>query len=64
MIKKLINKIRSIRIALLHARYHRNLKKAVYIQEHGNQDLVRFKKYIYRSEDAWRKMVTLTEKQK
>jgi len=63
MIKKLINKIRSIRIALLHARYHRNLKKAVYIREHGH-GLERFKKYIYRSEDAWRKMVTLTEKQK
>jgi hypothetical protein len=63
MIKKLINKIRSIRIALLHARYHRNLKKAVYIQEHSG-GLERFKKYIYRSEDAWRKMVTLTEKQK
>lgn len=63
MITNLVNKLRSIRIALLHASYHRNLKKAVYIQEHDG-GLERFKKYIYRSEDAWRKIVTLQEKQK
>ena len=63
MIKKLINKLRSMRIALLHATYHRNLKKAIYIQEHSGE-LQRFKKYIYRAEDAWRKIVTLKEKQK
>lgn len=63
MIKKLVNKLRSIRIAFLHAAYHRNLKKAVYIQEHDG-GLDQFKKYIYKSEDAWRKMVTLKEKQK
>ena len=64
MIKKLINKFRTIRIAFLHAAYHRNLKKAVDIQESDEKDMVRFKKYIYRAEDAWRKMVTLKEKQK
>jgi hypothetical protein len=52
-----------MRIAMLHAAYHRNLKKAVYIQEHDG-GLEQFKKYIYKSEDAWRKMVTLKEKQK
>lgn len=63
MITNLVNKLRSIRIALLHASYHRNLKKAVYIQEHDG-GLERFKKYIYRSEDAWRKIVKIKEKQK
>jgi hypothetical protein len=28
------------------------------------QDIVEFKKYIYQAEDAWRKIVILTEKQK
>lgn len=64
MIKKLINKLRSLRIAFLHAGYHRNMKKAISIQESDNKDMVQFKKYIYRAEDAWRKMVTLKEKQK
>jgi len=51
-----------IRIGLLHASYHRNLKRA--IQARSNQNIVSFKKYIYRAEDAWRKLVILTEKLK
>jgi len=51
----------SMRIAVLHATYHRNLKKATLAKMKKN--LVDFQKYIYRSEDAWRKMVRLITKQ-
>ena len=56
MRKKLIE----IRIALLHATYHRNFKKAMLEKE--NVDLHTFKKHVYKAEDAWRKIVILTEK--
>lgn len=49
-----------IRIGILHAAYHRNIKKADVARE--NQDIVKFKKYIYAAEDAWRKLVILTNK--
>jgi hypothetical protein len=29
-----------------------------------SQDILEFKKYIYRAEDAWRKLVIITEKTK
>ncbi len=54
--------LRNIRIALLHASYHRNLKKAEACKD--DKDLQGFQKYIYRAEDAWRKLVILTEKNK
>jgi hypothetical protein len=47
---------------MLHATYHRNVKKAEVARQ--KQDVVEFKKYIYRAEDAWRKLVILTEKSK
>lgn len=50
------------RIGLLHASYHRNLKRAE--QSRSKLDIISFKKYIYRAEDAWRKLVILTEKVK
>jgi hypothetical protein len=49
-----------IRIGILHATYHRNMKKADIART--NQDIVSFKKYIYQAEDAWRKIVILTNK--
>ena len=52
----------NFRIGILHAKYHRNIKKADKARE--NQDIIEFKKYIYRAEDAWRKLVILTEKLK
>jgi hypothetical protein len=52
----------NLRIALLHATYHRNVKRATIARE--NHDVIKFKKYIYRAEDAWRKIVILTEKNK
>lgn len=52
--------IKSIRIGFLHATYHRNIKRAE--QARINQDIVAFKKHIYRAEDAWRKLVILREK--
>ena len=51
-----------LRIGILHARYHRNLKKADKVRK--QHDIVKFKRYVYRSEDAWRKIVILTEKLK
>jgi hypothetical protein len=54
--------LRKLRIGMLHATYHRNVKKAETARQ--KQDVVEFKKYIYRAEDAWRKLVILTEKSK
>ena len=51
-----------LRISILHAKYHRNLKKADNVRK--QHDIVKFKRYVYRSEDAWRKIVILTEKLK
>jgi hypothetical protein len=56
MLKKLIK----FKIGLLHAKFHRNMKRAGIARK--KQDIVAFKKYIYRAEDAWRKLVILTEK--
>ena len=50
------------RIGLLHAAYHRNMKRAV--QARTEQNVLKFKKYVYRAEDAWKKLVILTEKTK
>lgn len=49
-----------IRIGFLHAAYHRNMKKADAARE--SRDIISFKKYIYAAEDAWRKLVILTNK--
>ena len=54
--------IRTIRIGFLHAAYHRNMKWAQLSRT--KQDIVKFKKYIYRAEDAWRKLVILINKNK
>ena len=51
-----------LRIGILHARYHRNLKKADKVRKQHN--IVKFKRHVYRAEDAWRKLVILTEKLK
>jgi hypothetical protein len=52
----------TFRIGLLHAKFHRNMKRAD--QARIDTDPIKFKKYIYRAEDAWRKLVILTEKLK
>ncbi len=54
--------IRTIRIGFLHATYHRNMKRAQIART--QQNVVKFKKYIYRAEDAWRKLVILLNKNK
>lgn len=51
-----------LRIGLLHATYHRNIKKAAAARQ--LLDIIKFKKYVYKAEDAWRKLVLLTEKQR
>lgn len=54
--------INSIRIGILHAKYHRCMRYAIRAREDKN--LIKFKKYVYQAEDAWRKMVIIIEKQK
>jgi hypothetical protein len=53
---------RKIRIGVVHATFHRNMKRAELART--QQDVVKFKKYIYRAEDAWKKIVILTNKNK
>lgn len=56
----MINIIRKVRIGLLHAAYHRNMRKAEVAR--SNQNVLQFKKHVYAAEDAWRKIVILIEK--
>ena len=44
-------------IGWYHARYHKNLKKAEAAKD--SKDLYKFKKYIYKAEDAWKKIITI-----
>ena len=60
MIQKIYNAILRFRIAILHATYHRNMRRMETAR--SKHDIVEFKTYAYRAEDAWRKLVTLTEK--
>jgi hypothetical protein len=60
--KKLSRWIRGVREALVHATYHRELKKAELARE--NSDLKSFKKHVYRAEDAWKKLVLIRENNK
>lgn len=62
MIRKIYNSILRIRIAFLHATYHRNMRRMEAARK--KLDIIKFKTYAYRAEDAWRKIVILTEKQK
>jgi hypothetical protein len=56
----MFKRIRKFKIGVLHAKYHRCIKKADAARE--ALDIVKFKKYVYQAEDAWRKIVILTEK--
>lgn len=62
MLRKIHNYIIRFRIALLHATYHRNMRRMEAARK--KLDIIQFKTYAYRAEDAWRKIVILTEKQK
>ena len=55
----MIKWIRTLRIGMLHAKYHRNMKRME--QARKKLDVIKFKTYAYRAEDAWRKLVILTE---
>lgn len=57
MITEIKKAIIEFRIGLLHAKYHRHMKKA----EAASliKDLGSFKRHIYSAEDAWRKIVIL-----
>lgn len=58
----MFNWFRKIRIGILHAKFHRYMNRAIDARE--NQDILKFKKCIYQAEDAWRKIVILSEKSK
>lgn len=58
----MIKVIVKIKLALLHATFHRNMKRAEKARK--QQNIAKFKRYIYAAEDAWRKLVTLKEKYK
>ncbi len=62
MLNRIRKKIIQIQIGLLHATYHRNMRN-MEISRH-EENIIAFKKYAYRAEDAWRKIVILTEKMK
>lgn len=49
-----------IKIGLLHATYHRWMRRAE--QAQTNQDIHQFQKAIYKAEDAWRKLVIISNK--
>ena len=49
--------INNIRIGLLHAKYHRYMRRIEAAREQS--DLVKFKKCVYKAEDAWRRLVIL-----
>ena len=49
-----------IRLGIYHATYHRNLKKANECVR--TKDINKFKKHVYRAEDAWRKVVLIQKK--
>ena len=51
-----------IRIGIYHAKYHRCLAVAERAKDKKNIRL--FKKYIYRTEDAWKKIVIINKKYK
>jgi hypothetical protein len=54
--------IANIRIGMLHAKFHRNMKRAEIARK--QQNIKQFKKYIYAAEDAWRTLVTIKEQNK
>jgi len=62
MIKRIKRLIIRFRIGVLHATYHRNMRSMEIARY--EQDIVSFKRYAYQAEDAWRKLVILTEKLK
>jgi len=62
MLRNIRRKIIYFRIGLAHAKYHKHMKRA--IQAKQEKDIRKFKKHVYRAEDAWRKLVVLSDKQK
>jgi hypothetical protein len=60
--KNVIKFIRKMQIGFYHAAYHRHMKRAD--SARTQHDILKFKKHVYRAEDAWRKIVVLTEKSK
>ena len=49
-----------LRISILNATYHRNMKAAE--RSRIKLDIIKFKKHVYAAEDAWRKLIMLMQK--
>ena len=60
LISRISKFLAKICIGFLHAKFHRNMRRAN--ASRSKHDIVTFKKHIYRAEDAWRKIVILTQK--
>jgi hypothetical protein len=60
LISKISKFLAKIHIGFLHAKFHRNMRKANISR--SKHDIVTFKEHVYRAEDAWRKIVILTQK--
>jgi hypothetical protein len=60
LINKISKALAKIRIGFLHATFQRNMRNANIAR--NKHDIVTFKKHIYQAEDAWRKIVILTQK--
>ena len=60
MIVRILTLFYKFRIALLHAKYHKHMKRADISRT--TSDIIKFKKHVYKAEDAWRKIVILTHK--
>jgi hypothetical protein len=58
----MLERINKFRVALLHAKYHRCIRKAESAM--AKSDIQQFRKYIYRAEDAWKKIVIISNKTK
>ena len=60
MILRILTPFYKFKIALLHAKYHKQMRRADIAR--ASSDIIKFKKHVYNAEDAWRKLVILTHK--
>tara|TARA_B100000963_G_C22629169_1_gene673960 strand:- start:1642 stop:1827 length:186 start_codon:yes stop_codon:yes gene_type:complete len=57
-----MNWLDKISLGIYHAAYHRHLKRAMFAKD--KSDIKLFKKYIYKAEDAWKKLIKIQNKYK
>ena len=52
MIVRILTLFYKFKIALLHAKYHKHMRRADISRT--TSDIIKFKKHVYKAEDAWR----------